>query len=91
MEQAVCKHAVITMLGVLDRIRRELRCGMRCREIITAVEEGLLGHTPCNTCDEVMAAFRREFVPLNDTVLPGDANECYTQIASRHGIKPTGS
>lgn len=78
------------MLRELNRIRRELRAGLRCSEIIAAVEEGLVGHGLCAACAENLVAFRREFVPLNDTVLPGDAHECYTQIARRHGIKPTG-
>lgn len=86
-----CKHAALAMLRVLDRIRRELRGGLRCSEIIAAVEEGLVGHLPCSACTDNLSAFRREFVPLNDTVLPGDANECYTQIARRHGIKPADS
>jgi hypothetical protein len=89
-EPACCKEVVIAMLVVLDRIRREHRGGMRCREIITTVEEGILGHLPCVACDGAMAAFRREFIPLNDTVLPGDAHDCYMRIVRRHGIKPTG-
>ena len=86
-----CQHAVRACLHVLDRIRRELRGGMRCSEIIAAVEEGLEGHLPCGVCEENLNAFRREFVPLSDTVLPGDANESYIQMIRRHGIKPAGS
>lgn len=87
-----CKYAVLSMLRVLDRIQRELRGGMRCSEIIAAVEEGMAGHkSPCAACEENLSAFRREFVPLNDTVLPGDAHESYMRLAHRHGIKPTGT
>jgi hypothetical protein len=86
-----CKHVVHAMLIVLDRIRRELRSGMRCSEIIAAVEEGLEGHLPCRACAENLNCFREEFVPLTDTVLPGDANESYIRTARQHGIKPAGS
>ena len=86
-----CQQAVLGMLRVLDRIRRELRSGMRCSEIIVAVEEELTGHGPCVACDTVMTAFRRVFVPLTDTVLPGDAHDSYMRIARRHGIKPAGA
>lgn len=78
------------MLRVLDRIRRELRGGLRCAEIIAAVEEGLVNHGPCAACTENLIRFRQEFVPLIDTVLPGDAHEYYAKIARRHGIKPSG-
>jgi hypothetical protein len=88
---APCKHTVLAMLGVLDRIRRELRSGMRCSEIIAAVEEELTGHSSCAACDTAMTTFRREFVPLTDTVLPGDAHDSYIRIARRHGIKPAGA
>ena len=91
IEMPKCKHAVHALLRVLDRIRQELRGGMLCSHILVAVEEGLLGHFPCASCEENMIEFRREFVPLNDTVLPGDANESYIRTARRHGIKPTGS
>ena len=86
-----CKHAALAMLRVLDRIRRELRGGLRCSEIIAAVEEGLAGHLPCGVCEENLNCFREEFVPLTDTVLPGDANESYIRTARQHGIKPAGS
>ena len=90
-EPALCKHAVNAMLAILDRIRRELRSGMRCREIIEGVEESMSGHLACAACDREMAAFRREFVPPTDTVLPGDAHDCHVRIARRHGIKPASS
>ena len=89
VEMPPCKHVVHAMLGVLDRIRRELRRGMKCSEIITSIEEALREHISCVACTETMSDFRREFVPLTDTVLPGDAHEYHTSIARRHGIKPT--
>jgi hypothetical protein len=84
-----CLHVVEVCLRVLDRIRRELRCGMKCSEIITSIEEGLTGHLHCANCEEAVRAFRKEFIPLNDTVLPGDAHDCYNRISHRYGIKPT--
>ena len=84
-----CKHVVHAMLRILDHIRRELRGGMKCSAIMMFIDEKLSEHLPCSDCVVVMSAFRSEFVPLTDTVLPGDAHEYHTTIARRHGIKPT--
>jgi hypothetical protein len=79
------------MLNVLNHIRRETRHGTKCSEIMRATEDAVMGHFPCDDCSTVLAEFRCEFVPLADTVYPGDADDCYKRIARRHGIKPTGS
>lgn len=86
-----CTHIVLSMLRVLDHIRRNTRSGMKCADIMRAVEADMTGHESCEHCALVMAEFRRDFVPLKDTVLPGDADDCYKRIACRHGIKPAGS
>ncbi len=79
------------MLRVLNHIRCETREGTKCANIMRDVDAAMVGHGPCDRCTNVLAEFRCEFVPLADTVYPGDADECYKRIARRHGIKPTGS
>ncbi len=86
-----CQSAVMAMLRVLNYIRRETREGAKCADIMRDVDAAMVGHGPCDRCTDVLNGFRREFVPLVDTVYPGDADDCYKRIARRHGIKPTGS
>jgi hypothetical protein len=80
-----CTTVIDACLNILDRIRREIRGGLACSEILQQIQSA---GCDCPSCASTMGRLRQYFVPLSSRVYPGDAQEHYKELA---GLKPAGS